>query len=309
MPEIIGSGNAVRFDVVFASRDGRDLHVDIYDPNGPDHHRVAVLVFHPGGWANGDRKMVQPQCEALARRGFTALAVEYRLVPEAPWPAQLADVKSAIRWTLSHADELGIDPGKLVLQGHSAGAHLALIAAGTSSRGDLDPDFGREAPAGPIAAVVAYYPPVRLDPERPVPDMSAGLSTAVLAALRAADGSLPAGMLLADRTTTEAAATASPLNYAADLPPTVLFHGTSDSMVAPAASESLYRKMSAAGLVSELHLIAGVDHSFVFVPSLSEGCAAVAESFLSRYVIDPQAFAEEETRVNPIAAARRGAEA
>jgi acetyl esterase/lipase len=307
MAENTGAGTAVRFDVTYASRDGRDLHVDIYDPAGPDHHRVAVLVFHPGGWANGDRKMVQPQCEALARRGFTALAVEYRLVPEAPWPAQLADVKTAIRWTLGHADELGIEPGQLVLQGHSAGAHLALLAAGTWSSGDLDPDFGREAPAGPIAAVVAYYPPVRLDPGRPVPDMSSGLNPAVLAALRAADGSLPAGMLLAGAATADAAEIASPLSYAAGLPPTVLFHGTSDSMVAPAGSEALYQKMSAAGLASELHLIAGVDHSFVFVPSLTELCAAAAESFLSRHVIDPEGFAEEEARANPIAAARGGA--
>jgi len=306
MPENTGSGAAVRFDVTFASRDGRDLQVDIYDPAGPDHHRVAVLVLHPGGWANGDRKMVQPQCEALARRGFTALAVEYRLVPEAPWPAQLADVKTAIRWTLGHADQLGIDPDQLVLQGHSAGAHLALLAAGTCGRGDLDPDFDRQAPAGPIAAVVAYYPPVLLDPERAVPDMSAGLSAAVLAALRAPDGSLPAGMLLADATTADAAAAASPLNYAADLPPTVLFHGTSDSMVAPAGSEALHKKMSAAGLASELHLIAGVDHSFVFVPSLNEVCAAVAGSFLSRYVIDPKGFAAAEARANPIVAARGG---
>ena len=187
---------AVRFDVPCASRDGRDLHVNIYEPAGPDNHRTAVLVIHPGGWASGDRKMVRHQCEALARRGFTALAVQYRLVPEAPWPAQLADVKTAIRWTLRQAGQLGIDPGKLVLQGHSAGAHLALMAAGTCDSGDLDPDFDDEAPAGPIAAVVAYYPPARLDPERPVPDMSKGLNAAVLAALRTADGSLPAAMLL-----------------------------------------------------------------------------------------------------------------
>ena len=300
---------AVRFDVSCASRDGRDLHVDIYEPAGPGNHRTAVLVIHPGGWASGDRKMVRHQCEALACRGFTALAVQYRLVPEAPWPAQLADVKTAIRWTLRHADQLGIDPDKLVLQGHSAGAHLALMAAGTCNSGDLDPDFDSEAPAGPIAAVVAYYPSARLDPGRPMPDMSSGLNAAVLAALWAADGSLPAAMLLAGATTAEAAATASPLSYAADLPPTVLFHGTSDSMVAPVGSVALHEKMSAAGIPSELHLMAGVDHAFDFTPSLTEVCTAAAEAFLSRYVIDAQAFAEEEARTNPIVAARRGVHA
>lgn len=300
---------AVRSDVPYASRDGRDLHVDIYEPAGPGNHRTAVLVIHPGGWASGDRKMVQPQCEALARRGFTALAVQYRLVPEAPWPAQLADVKTAIRWTRRHAGQLGIDPGKLVLQGHSAGAHLALMAAGTCTSGDLDPDSGSQAPAGPVAAVLAYYPPARLDPARPMPDMSSGLNAAVLAALRAADGSLPAAMLLAGAATAEAAAMASPLNYAADLPPAILFHGTSDSMVAPAGSVALHQKMTAAGIPSELHLMAAVDHAFDFTPSLAEVCTAAAEAFLSRHVIDAPAFAEEEARTNPIAAARRAVHA
>ncbi|MGH7868959.1 MAG: alpha/beta hydrolase, partial [Candidatus Dormibacteraceae bacterium] len=67
-----------RFDVVCGTRDGREMHVDIYQPAGPIHHRTAILVHHGGGWRNGDRKMLQPQCEALARQGFTALAVEYR---------------------------------------------------------------------------------------------------------------------------------------------------------------------------------------------------------------------------------------
>lgn len=299
----------IRFDVVCANRGGRDMHVDVYEPTGADNHRIGVLVIHAGGWASGDRKMVRQQCEALARRGFTALAIEYRLVPEAPWPAQLVDVKTAIRWTRRHADQLGIDPHRLVLQGHSSGAQLAFMAAGTCTSGELDLEFDREGPAGPIAAVVADYPPTRLDPARPMPDMSAGLNAGVLAALWAADGSLPAAMLLRGATTAEAAAAASPLSYAASLPPTILFHGTGDSMVAPAASVALYEKRSAAGLPTELHLLAGVDHAFDFTSSLTEACTAAAEAFLSRYVVDPSAFAEEVARTNPIAAARRGAHA
>ena len=296
----------IRFDVVYANRSGRDMHVDVYEPTGANDHRVGVLVIHAGGWATGDRKMVRPQCEALARHGFTALAVEYRLVPEAPWPAQLADVKTAIRWTLRNADELGIDPDKLVLQGHSSGAQLAIVAAGTCNSGDLDVDFASEGAPGPIAAVVAYYAASRLDPGRPMPDMSPGLNAGVLAALRAADGSLPAAMLLRGATTVEAAEAASPLSYAASLPPTILFHGTGDSMVASAGSVALYEKRAAAGLPTELHLLAGVDHAFDFTSSLTEASTAAAEAFLSRYVVDPSAFAEEEARTNPIAAARRG---
>ena len=252
--------------------------------------------------------MVQPQCEALARRGFTALAVQYRLVPEAPWPAQLADVKTAIRWTRRHAGQWD-RPGQARAPGAQRRRHLALMAAGTCTSGDLDPDSGSQAPAGPVAAVLAYYPPARLDPARPMPDMSSGLNAAVLAALRAADGPLPAAMLLAGAATAEAAAMASPLNYAADLLLAILFHGTSDSMVAPAGSVALHQKMTIAGIPSELHLMAAVDHAFDFTPSLAEVRTAAAEAFLSRHVIDAPAFAEEEARTNPIAAARRAVHA
>lgn len=293
-------------DVVCASRDGRKMHLDLYEPTGAINHRIAVLVHHGGGWAAGDRKMVQPHCEELARHGFTALAVEYRLVLEAPWPAQLVDVKTAIRWTLLHADELRIDPNKVVLQGHSAGAHLALMAAGTSKSADLDPDFESEGPAGPIAAVVAYYPAVRLDPTMRMPDLSAGPDPAAMAALRGPDGSVPAAMLLAGAATADSAAMASPLTHAANLPPTVLFHGTNDGVVAPAGSVSLYETLSATGIPTELHLMSGADHAFDFMPILGEVCTTASEAFLRRHVVDPEAFAEEEARANPIIAMRRG---
>lgn len=299
----------VRFDVLCADRAGREIHVDVYESTGVVNHRTAVLVIHPGGWASGDRKMLGPQCEALARHGFTAVAVEYRLTPEAPWPAQLVDVKTAIRWTRSHAGDLEIDADKVVLQGHSAGAHLALMAAATFDSGALDPSFESEGPTGPIAAVVAYYPPTLFDPMRSMPDMSAGLSADVLAALWGPDGSLPAAMLLGGAATAESAAAASPLNYFAKLPPTVLFHGTADSLVATIGSVNLYESLSSVGIPSELHLMCGVDHAFDFTPSLSAVCTAVAESFLDRCVIDPSRFAEEEARTNPIAAARLGAHA
>ena len=180
-----------RFDAVYGTRKDREMHLDIYQPTGTMNHRTAVLVLHGGGWAAGDRKLMQPRCEALANRGFTALAVEYRFLNEIPWPGQLHDVKTAIRWTRAHASELGIDPDKIVVQGHSAGAHLSLIAAGTFGKPEFDPDFASEPPAGPIAAVVAYYPPARLAAGRALPDLSAGPpGPEAIRAIRGADGSI-----------------------------------------------------------------------------------------------------------------------
>jgi acetyl esterase/lipase len=294
-----------QFDVVYGSHKGREMHVDMYQPTGSTNHRTAILVLHGGGWTTGDRKMMQPHCEALASRGFTALAVEYRFLTEVPWPGQLHDVKTAIRWTHEHASELGIDPDRIVLQGHSAGAHLSLVAAGTYGRPEFDPDFAGSPPAGPISAVVAFYPPLRLDPDRALPDLSAGSpGPEAFRAIRGADGSIPAAMLLGPAGTAEEAASASPITYVTEgFPPTILFHGTSDMLVAHAGSLSIFEKLQAAQVPSELHLFSGVNHGFDITPSLTEVSTAVVASFLNRYVVDPEGFAEEVARTNPLAAA------
>jgi acetyl esterase/lipase len=292
-----------RVDVVYGTRDARELRVDIYEPEGSLNQHTAILVHHGGGWRLGDRKHLQLRCEALASRGFTALAVEYRFLDEIPWPGQLHDVKTAIRWTRAHAGELGIDPDKIVVQGHSAGAHLSLLAAGTFGKSELDPDFASEPPAGPIAAVIAYYPPMRLAADRALPDLSAGPpSRETMLAIRGADGSIPAAMLLGPAATDEQAAAASPITYlAGGFPPTILFHGTADMVVAHAGTLSLFEKLQAAMVPSEVHVFSGVNHEFDATPSLTEVCATAVASFLNRYIMDPTGFAEEVARTNPLA--------
>jgi acetyl esterase/lipase len=219
---------SVRADVVCARHGDRDLHVDIHEPTGPVDRRTAVLVHHGGGWMMGDRKTMGPRCAALAARGFTAMAVEYRSTVEAPWPAQLQDVKAAVRWTHDNAAQLNID--RIVLQRHSAGAHLALIAAGAADRSDLDPD-SQFAPPPPIAAVVAYYPPLRLDPNVALPDLAEAGLLALAARAPKPDGSLPAALLLGPEPTNDAATAASPIEYV-----TENSHPPSCSMERPTAS-------------------------------------------------------------------------
>jgi acetyl esterase/lipase len=212
-------------------------------------------------------------------------------------------VNGALRWTRAHADELGIDRDKIVVQGHSAGAHLALMAAGTPGHPAFDPDAATQGPAGPIAAVVAYYPPVQLVAGRAIPDPSAPPGPEMFKALRGDDGTGPAAMLLGPSATEEEAAAVSPINYVkAGFPPTLIFHGTDDMLVAPVASLNLHHKLRAAGVPSEVHLIAGANHEFDMTPSLGEVCVAATTSFLSRYVIDPKGFVDEVMRTNPMAA-------
>jgi acetyl esterase/lipase len=302
-----------RFDVVYGTRPGGDVHLDIYQPTGPTNRRTAILLLHGGGFRAGDRKMLQPQCMSLAGRGFTAIAVQYRLVDDTDvtWPAPLDDVKGAIAWTRAHADEIDIDPDKIVLQGHSAGAQLALMAIGTLGNAEFDPPFELEAPEAPVAGLVVYYPLVQfvvremptMNPDEP-PDPE--FMTKMIKAMSADDGTTPASMLMGPTATDEQAASASPINYVHDgFPPTLIFHGTADMVVAPAASSKLFDTLQSAGVAAELHLFAGVGHAFEGTPSLFEPCAALTESFLQRIIFDPAGFAEEEATHNPIAAMMR----
>ena len=124
--------------VIYGKGGKRDLKMDIYRPGlGPDdeeNRHTAVLLLHGGGWRFGDISMMDIFGPELAKLGFTAIAPEYRLIGESPWPAQLEDVKSAIRWTRANAASLNIKPDNIALQGFSAGAHLALMAGGTPDR-------------------------------------------------------------------------------------------------------------------------------------------------------------------------------
>jgi acetyl esterase/lipase len=122
----------VQQDVVYGTGNGRELKLDIVPATGAHNYRTAVLQLHGGRWRYGNRKMMAEHAHALSQFGFTCLPTEYRLLSEAPWPAPLYDVKAVIRWTRANADRLGITPDRIVIQGCSAGAYLALMAAGTN---------------------------------------------------------------------------------------------------------------------------------------------------------------------------------
>ena len=92
----------VEADVVYGAGGGRDLHCDIYRPPGtsadqPGHGHPCVVLVHGGAWRTGDRSQLRGYGIRLGRAGYVGVAVEYRLTPESPWPAQIHDVKAAMR--------------------------------------------------------------------------------------------------------------------------------------------------------------------------------------------------------------------
>ena len=121
--------------LVYGVVDGRELLLDVLSPQAsPPGPKPLVVYVHGGGWHEGDRSAaMHPWLNPLlVSHGFVTASVTYRLSGEARWPAPLDDVRSALRWLREHAQDLGVDPQRMGLWGHSAGAHLAALAALTT---------------------------------------------------------------------------------------------------------------------------------------------------------------------------------
>ena len=97
-------------------------------------HRAPLFVFiHGGAWAYGDKGMAGHMAAHARAQGYAFASLNYRLVPDANPGQQAEDVAAAIAYLVRQADQLGIDPGRIIVSGHSAGAHLAALV-GTDPR-------------------------------------------------------------------------------------------------------------------------------------------------------------------------------
>lgn len=274
-----------RRDVVYADAGGRPLKLDVYRP--AERNGAAVLLVHGGGWSRGSKDMLAENGRALAKQGFVALSQEYRLTGEAPFPANIHDVKRAIRWAKSQAGELGFEPDRLCLEGHSAGAHLVLLAAGTPDDPRLAPPEGMGGVSGEVAAVAAVYPPTlfHIGEARP-------------------SGSLPARALLGAEASEEAAALASPMTHVtASYPPVMLLHGDADKVVPVSASRRFEERVRAAGGKVDLHIYAGLPHGFANHPEIRPAMMSLIGGFFRRWAIAPEVFAQAAAQPQPAMAA------
>src|SRR3954469_24922944 len=105
------------------------IPIRIYTPEG-DRVRAGLLFAHGGGWASGSIEAADGHCGDLAAGAdIVVVSVDYRLIPEHPFPAGLDDVSTALGWLAAHAEELGADAARLAIGGESAGANLAAAAA------------------------------------------------------------------------------------------------------------------------------------------------------------------------------------
>ena len=251
--------------VVIGKGGDRELKVDVFRPAGQSGLVPGVLFMPGGGWRNCDRAaLAERYGYPIAKYGYVCVNGEYRVTDEAPWPAQIHDVKAAIRWVRANSVSLGIDPSQLVIAGKSAGGLLALLAGGTPNVAEFEGDGGNPGVSTEVAGVVGSAPVSNLSDFAGTRDLE---------------------HLLGPNPSAEFLKSISPITYANEsYPPTLIFHGTSDTRVHHHETMRFVEKLEQAGVPVDLHLYAGQDHFFDREPHFYQAVADAIALFISRYV-------------------------
>ncbi|HZR98360.1 MAG TPA: alpha/beta hydrolase [Chloroflexota bacterium] len=262
-------------DVEYRREGGEAWLARVYRPRGAGPF-PALLDVHGGAWSMGDRLNDAPMDAALAASGMVVVAVDFRLAPQHPYPASLADVNYATRWLKAHAADFGADPRHLGGLGSSSGGHQIMLSA----MRPRDPRYAAiplsEAPDADasLAYVLACWP--ILDPyARYLFAQETGRKELV---------TRTEGYFL----TVDAMQEGNPQcildrHEAATLPPVVLFQGTADTNLTVEMSERFVASYRAAGGQAELELFPDMPHGFGNQPGPeAERAIALMKAFVAR---------------------------
>lgn len=267
VPELPDFAYTVNKDVRYSPPDWpQKLYGDIYIPKG-DGPFPAVLVVHGGGWSGGSRSNRTATSKALAKAGFVAVNISYRLAPKTRFPGQLYDLQQAMHWMHAHARQYNIDPARIGGFGYSAGAHLVSLLALLTPGDALDKPYG--GPQTRLKAVVSGGTPA---------DLAAfGKSGRLLRQFMGGTKQQYPGRYAA----------ASPSDHVSPAAPAFfLYNGQWDTLVPISQSENFAAKLQAAGVHVELYRLRFRGHILTY---LIDG-AAVKQGviFLRRELLGDQ---------------------
>jgi acetyl esterase/lipase len=205
-----------------------------------------------------DRKPSVPTILKLAEHGYLAVCINYRTATEDPYPAQVQDVKCAVRWLRANAARYRVDPERIAALGFSAGGHLACLAGSLDAR-ELEGNGGHAEQSSRLRAVISYYG--MLDLQRLHDRCQRGelpwtqrlaLSTSLQTFVGGPAQELP-----------ERLRKVSPIEHvSAGTPPTLLIHGTADKVMPLEQSERYEARLKQANVETRLVTLAGAPHNF-----------------------------------------------
>jgi len=228
-------------DFVFVQRGDHALEATLFVPDGPGPF-PAVVSVHGGAWTSGDRSGTVDIDAALCEAGIVVLAADFRMPPEAAYPAAVEDIRAAIRWLHAHAAEVKTRPDAIGILGSSSGGQTALLCALLP---EADAPLGYAALCWPISDPVARY---RMAREKG--------NARLVASHDAYFGDEATMSQASPQRIVEA-------GEARALLPLIYLQGTADENVTPDMAQRFTDAYTAAGGEATLHFFEGQPHSFI----------------------------------------------
>lgn len=255
-------------DVEYGTGGAAALHLDIARPEKAAQKLPCIVVIHGGGWRGGNFKGHVGEIMANAKRGYVSATVQYRLVPAGRWPAQIEDVKCAVRFLRANADKYGIDKDHIGAIGYSAGAHLSMLLGTMDKQDGLEGSGGNADQSSKVQAVVSYFGPTDLSQK----DFPANVNGMIYDFL----GATPAENAAPFKA-------ASPVTYIdKNDAPILHLQGTKDALVPYNQAYLLADAMTNAGLAGRVELLSGANHGWGGLEKARTEAAAAA--FFDEYL-------------------------
>jgi len=255
-------------DIEYGTGGERKLQLDLYLPKGRKKVTPAIIFIHGGAWKSGKRGDMKFYCVKFAEKGYVTATVTYRLMDEASFPAAVHDVKCAVRWLRANAAKYKVDPEHIAVSGNSAGGHLSMMI-GYSDDPSLEGSGGNNNLSSRVCAVVNFYGPT---------DLTTNF----------AKNQELVKEFIGGKTFDEAPDSyklASPLfHLTRDDPPTLIFHGTIDSVVPIAQADILAEKLKELGIDYIYERYDGWPHVMDLAEAVNQRCIYQMEQFFKKNI-------------------------
>ena len=244
-----------KYDVVYATLPNtpygkRELHLDLFQPKAKGKYPVLILIFG-GGWRSGNKSMQVPMAQQIAANGYVTATVEYRLSPEARYPAAVHDIKAAIRFLRANANKYKIDPDRIAISGSSAGGQLAALIGMTNEVEKFEGNEGNNDTSSAIQAIIDMDGILDFtDPNESTKDNDPAKRSAGAYWFGATYKESP-----------EKWVEASPMVYAGEKSPPILFINSALPRF-HAGRDSVITILNQHGIYSEVHTIPKTPHPF-----------------------------------------------
>jgi acetyl esterase/lipase len=235
-------------DIVYGKGGDREMMLNLSRPKNLNQPTPCIVLIHGGGWSGGNRDQLNEPCWHMAERGYVTATVSYRLAPSAVWPAQIEDVKCAVRFLRANAARYNIDPQRIGAVGFSAGAHLAMLLGTTDAKDGLEGTGGWQDQSSKVQVVVSFFGPTDLTAPELLPDLSPVLKRFI-------------GAKMSEKP--ELFKQASPVNHVShDSAPMLLLQGTVDPLVNWSQAVKMAEALTRNDVDGRVELLIGRGHGW-----------------------------------------------